>query len=424
MAAYLRRIIDDELDALTPGLPAIAIDGPKAVGKTATALQRAATVFQLDDPATAALAAAAPERLVVGQPPILLDEWQRFPVSWDLLRRAVDADPAPGRFLLTGSASPTQPPTHSGAGRIVGLRMRPLSLAERFPGHATVSLAALLRGERPAVGGTTTVSLADYTDEILRSGFPGLRGLPNRALRVALDGYLDRIADFDFPELGERVRNPATLRRWITAYAAATATTMSLNAIREAAAGRDEPAPAKTTALPYHDALLRLWIADPVPAWSPSLNTVTRMIAASKHHVADPALAARLIGVGADGLLSGRAMGPVIPRDGTLLGALFESLVTLSVRTYAQAAEARVLHFRTRAGEREVDLIIERDDRRVVAIEVKLAATTNEPDGQHLRWLGGRIGNNLLDAVIVTTGRDAYRRPDGIAVVPAVLLGP
>jgi len=188
--------------------------------------------------------------------------------------------------------------------------------------------------------------------------------------------------------------------------------------------GRGEPAPSKTTALPYRDALLRLWIVDPVPAWAPTRNTVARMIGAPKHHLADPALAARLIGVGADALLEGRAPGPAIPRDGTLLGALFDSLVTLSVRTYAQAAEAHVAHFRTRAGEQEVDLIVERDDRKVVALEVKLSATVNEGDVRHLRWLGGRIGANLLDAVIITTGREAYRRADGIGVVPAALLGP
>ncbi|MHB8891778.1 MAG: ATP-binding protein [Candidatus Limnocylindrales bacterium] len=424
MAEYIRRVVDNELDALLPGLPAIAIDGPKAVGKTATALRRAATIFRLDDPGVIEIAAAAPERLVSGPWPILLDEWQRFPASWDLVRRAVDADPAPGRFVLTGSASPARPPTHSGAGRIVSLRMRPLSLAERFPGAATVSLTALLAGGRPAIAGTTTMTLDDYTAEILASGFPGIRGMADRPRRAALDGYLDRIAEWDFPEMGERVRKPATLRRWMAGYAAATATTASLNTIREAAAGQTEPAPSKTTVLPYHEALLRLWIADPVPTWSPSRNPMARLTGAPKHHLADPALAARLIGVGADALLGGRAAGPAVPRDGTLLGALFDSLVTLSVRTYAQAAEARVAHFRTRAGEQEIDLIVERDDRRVVAIEIKLSATVKEPDARHLRWLAGRIGDDLLDAVIVTTGPEAYRRADGIAVVPAALLGP
>ena len=121
---------------------------------------------------------------------------------------------------------------------------------------------------------------------------------------------------------------------------------------------------------------------------------------------------------------AGEAMGPAIPRDGTLLGALFESLVTVSVRVYAQAVEASVFHLRTHRGGHEVDLIVERDDGRVLAIEVKLTATPDDHAVRHLRWLEERIGEDLLDRVVITTGSEAYRRSDGVAVVPAALLGP
>src|SRR5690606_18543862 len=120
-----------ELDELLPALPAVTLEGAKGVGKTETALQRAATVYRLDDPAQQAIAEADPARLLDGAPPILLDEWQRVPTVWDGVRRAVDAGARPGSYLLTGSASPTRPPTHSGAARVVTVRMRPLSLAER-----------------------------------------------------------------------------------------------------------------------------------------------------------------------------------------------------------------------------------------------------------------------------------------------------
>lgn len=144
---------------------------------------------------------------------------------------------------------------------------------------------------------------------------------------------------------------------------------------------------------------------------------------APKHHLADPALAARLAGVDAGALLRGE--GPeVIPRDGTFLGALFESLATLCVRVFAQAAEARVFHFRTKGGEREVDLIVERADGRAVGVEVKLSETVHASDVRHLLWLGDRLGEDLADAFILTTGRSAYRRPDGIGVVPLALVGP
>lgn len=143
-----------------------------------------------------------------------------------------------------------------------------------------------------------------------------------------------------------------------------------------------------------------------------------------KHHLTDPALAARLLGVDADALLEVRPVGPAIVGDGTLLGALFESLVTQSVRIYAQAAEAAARHLRTRGGDLEVDVVVVRPDQRVVALEVKLAASIGDRDVGRLRRLADRLGADLLDAAIVTTGRDAYRRTDGIAVVPAALLGP
>jgi predicted AAA+ superfamily ATPase len=151
---------------------------------------------------------ADPARLLESEPPILIDEWQYVPECWDLVRRAVDAGADPGRFLLTGSASPAAVETHSGAGRIVNIRMRPLALSERGIARPSVSLGELLRGERPAIEGQTDLRLGDYVQEILRSGFPGMRHLSGRSLRAQLDGYLDRIIDRDFPELGHPIRNP------------------------------------------------------------------------------------------------------------------------------------------------------------------------------------------------------------------------
>ncbi|MPZ87063.1 MAG: DUF4143 domain-containing protein [Nitriliruptorales bacterium] len=421
---YVRRVVDDELDELLPGLPALAVEGPKGVGKTETALRRAATVYRLDDGAQRAVVEADPSRLVTGDRPVLIDEWQRFPESWDVVRRAVDGDSSPGQYLLTGSTSPDVPPTHSGAGRIVTLRMRPLTLAERGVGAPGVSLQYLLAGGLRPVSGHTDVTLEDYTREIVASGFPGLRHLSGRPLRAQLDGYLQRIVNCDFDDMGHRVRNPSTLRRWMAAYAAATSTTASYETIRDAATGGQGDKPAKTTTQPYRDVLERLWIIDSVPAWLATRNRITELAAPPKHHLADPALAAQLLGAGVDALLNARRVGPAVPRDGTLLGQLFESLVTLCVRVYAQAAEATVKHLRTKGGRREIDLIVERDDHRVMALEVKLARTIDDADVRHLRWLRERLGDNLLDAVVVTTGPEAYRRGDGIAVVPAALLGP
>ena len=422
--AYNRRILDNELDELLGSLPALAIEGPKGVGKTETASRRATTVHALDDPGRLALAEADPKRLLAADPPILIDEWQRLPASWDLVRRAVDAGADPGQYLLTGSASPDDTGRHSGAGRIPTIRMRPLSLLERAGADSAVSLSELLSGAQPDLSGETGTTLEDYTQEIVASGFPGLRGLSDRALRLQLDSYVDRIVDRDFRELGHELRNPAGLRRWMSAYAAASSTTTSFEKIRDAATSGEAEKPSKDAVKPYRNVLERLWVLDPVPAWQPTRRHLSRLSAASKHQLADPALAARLLGASASALLDNQELGPPIPRDGTLLGALFESLVTLCVRVYAQDAEASVGHLRTFSGEREVDLIVQRQDGRVVAIEVKLTRTVRDRDLTHLKWLREKIGGELLDAIVVTTGDVAYRRSDGIGIVPAALLGP
>ncbi len=421
--SYLPRVVDAEIDTLLRDLPAILLEGPKAVGKTATARRRARTIVALDEPANQAIARADPRVLLTGEKPILLDEWQLVPALWDAVRRAVDEDNRPNQFLLTGSAGPLAAPTHTGAGRIVSVRMRPLALAERPGFAATVSVAALLAQQAAPIAGATSTTLAGYVDELEHSGFPGLHALTGRALRAQLDGYLQRIVDRDFAAQGLPLRNSQGLTRWLTAYAAATSTTATFETIRAAASPGEAGKPAKTTVQSYRDVLERLWIIDPVPAWLPTRNVLQRLSQPPKHQLADPALALRLLGLDAAALLTGREATPAVPRDGTLLGHLFEAMVTQSVRVYAQAAEARVCHLRTKAGEREIDLIVERAGGRVLAIEVKLTAAVTDADVASLRWLRERLGDDLLDAVVVNTGPMAYRREDGIAVVPAALLG-
>jgi hypothetical protein len=268
------------------------------------------------------------------------------------------------------------------------------------------------------------LTLSDYTDEIVASGFPGIRRIGPRGRTAALTGYLTRVVERDFPDQGLRVRRPQALRSWLTAYAAATATTASYSTLLDAATPGDGDKPARGTTTAYRHVLEQLWLLDPVPGWLPTRARLARIGAAPKHHLADPALAASLLGVDVHALLSGHSSPAQTPRDGTLLGALFESLVTLSVRVYAQAAGASTSHLRLNDGSREIDLIVERPDQRVVAFEVKLAATVHDDDVRHLLWLRDRIGPDLLDAAVITTGSQAYRRKDGIAVIPAGLLGP
>jgi uncharacterized protein len=333
---YSPRLVDTELDELLRGLPAIALEGPKGVGKTATAERRANTVFRLDVPAQRQIAEADPDAILGGEPPILVDEWQHVPAVWDAIRRRVDAGAAAGQYLLAGSAMPISAPSHSGAGRIVTLRMRPLALAERGLGTPTISITELLTGAQPPLSGRSEVDLGGYAREVMSSGFPKIRQSSGRLLRAQLDGYLARIVDRDFVEQGHVVRNPAALRRWMSAYAAATATTTSLEKIRQAATSGDGETTTRPTVQTYRDVLERLWLIEPLPGWLPSRNRLARLSQAPRHHLADTALSARLLGVDETALLQGVESPlfaanesdnskplPTAPRDGTLFGQLF-----------------------------------------------------------------------------------------------------
>ncbi len=422
--AYQRRIVDDVLDELFPHLAAIALEGAKGVGKTATASQRAKTILSLSRPEQRETVAANLDYITQVPLPVLIDEWQLEPPVWDRVRTAVDDDGSGGRFLLTGSAGVAPGVRiHSGAGRIVSIRLRPLAFSERGLVEPTVSLRDLLAGNRPDISGHATISLAAYVDEILGSGFPGIRTLPERARNIQLNSYIARIVERELPESGVAVRRPRALHAWLTAYGAATATDASYAKILDAATAGEPDKPARSTVDAYREHLTRIFMLDPIPAWIPVFHPLQRLTRTPKHHLVDPALAARLMGVGKEGLLRGEG-DRVAASTGSWLGALFESLVTQSVRVYADALGAEVGHLRTKDTTREIDLIVEGEGRQVVAIEVKLAATVDEHDVRHLNWLHERLGSRLSDRVVVTSGQNAYRRPDGVAVVPLALLGP
>jgi hypothetical protein len=424
---YLPRILDEVLASALTGLPAVAIDGAKGVGKSATAERAARSVLRLDRPEEVEILRADRDRIQRLDRPVLIDEWQRDPPIWDAVRRSVDADRTPGRYILTGSANPRGATIHSGAGRITRMRMRPLSFAERRLGPAAVSLRALLAGEAGSVTGATSIGVPEYVTEMLASGFPGIRTGTTATVAIQLDSYLDYALSHEVPALGAVIRRPLALRAWLRAYAAATATTASFASI--AAAVSRQSRPARATIADYREVLNLLWLLDEVPAWQPTGHELARLGQAPKHHLADPALAARLLRVNADALMTARSPADRSAayrslRRGPLLGSLFESLATLSVRVYAQPLGCEVSHLRTHRGDHEIDLIVDTPDGRVLAIEVKLAATVDDGDVRHLNWLNAKIGEDLVDRVVVTTGRYAYRRPDGVAVVPLALLGP
>lgn len=216
----------------------MAIEGPKGCGKTETALRRADVVYSLDDPATCEEVKHDPSLVTRGKGVIFIDEWQRVPSVWDAVRRAVDRQ-SYATFILAGSAMPPRDAAiHSGAGRIVTMQMRPLSLPERQIAETTVNFDTLLSGT-DTVSGECPLSTDDYDQEALRSGFPGIRPLPDFAREQLLSSYVDRIVQRELHDAGVSVRRPDALRAWLRAYGAASGATTKYNATMEAATARE-----------------------------------------------------------------------------------------------------------------------------------------------------------------------------------------
>ncbi|UYQ78371.1 DUF4143 domain-containing protein [Glutamicibacter sp. JL.03c] len=421
MAGYQRRIIDDSIDELFPSFAAICLEGARAIGKTSTGRQRAKATLDLDLPEIRQLVQADPKYLSRVDTPVLIDEWQHVPEIWDRVRRLVDSDSTGERFILAGSAAPVGARLHSGAGRIIRFRMRPLSVAERDLATPTVRVRDLLDGVTPDIQGSSDVELHDYVREILASGFPQARQMSDRARRVWLDDYIERVITHDFAEQGHRIRRPELLRGWLRGYASATASATTFTKIGATLDPGESTGPTKKTSIAYRDVLGSLFLLDQVDAWSPQQQILARTALAPKHFLADPAMAARLLNLNEAKLLS--AAEPATNNgDRTRLGDFFEALAALSLQTYAAANDAQVSHFRDHDGRHEIDFIVHRGHAEAVGFEVKLKSSITDHDVRHLLWLKESAPDQIVDLVVINTGAYAYRRPDGVAVIPLALL--
>jgi predicted AAA+ superfamily ATPase len=410
--------------------PAIAIEGLKGVGKTVSAKRISETAFELDQIRDKELVGNNLDVLSSAKPPVLIDEWQRIPAVWDYVRRRVDDGGAPGSYIMTGSIANSNMDIHSGAGRILKQRMYPLSLEERAIETPSVSLSKLLSQESPRtfpVKGTTSVSYNDYMNEIVASGLPGVRHYGKSKRRLMLGTYLDYLLSHEFKQQGVNIRQPLTLLRWLRAYAAAISTDTGYSEILDASTAGEREKPSAKTTISYREALGNLWLLDELPMWLQGEDYFARLKRTPKHYLADPAIAAYLLDYGFDELTM-PATGGNTPktrfdeRYGSITGRLFESLIHLSLNVYSTVNGAKLAYLKTRNADREIDFIVQRESK-VIAIEVKMAQVVDEKDVKNLLWLKSNLGENLTDAIIVTTGPVAYRMPCGIAVVPAALLG-
>lgn len=419
---YLNRLSDQRLEESLGYAGAVVIEGAKAVGKTALALQRAQTVYQLDtDQNARALAETAPEVLLAARPPVLLDEWQLVPTLWNQVKRAVDADNAPGRFILAGSAQPTDDLTrHSGAGRFARLHVRPLTGHERGIGTAEVSLKALMRGETNAVRdpGLTVPALAEL---ICHGGFPGHHLLSTAQAQQALRDYVSEIVRTDINAVDGVRRDPLKVSAVLTALARHVGTPVKHSTLLADVAARfpeNSVARAETVA-GYLAALERLWILEYQGAFAPHLRSSLRLRSTAVVHLVDPALAVAALGANPQSLL----------RDPQYLGFLFESMVLRDLRVFANHRLAEVQYYRDETG-LEVDAIVTAEDGRWCAIEIKLGNSPAVVDAaaSALLKFAARIDTDKMGkpaALVVITGSGhGFVRPDGVIQLPYAALAP
>jgi predicted AAA+ superfamily ATPase len=409
---YIPRLVDSELADALARAGAVLIEGPKASGKTATALQRAGSMLHVDtDPQVPAAMAIDPGLLLDGTRPRLLDEWQEQPTLWDAVRHAVDAQTTPGQFILTGSTAPSVDVTrHSGAGRFARIRMRTMTLQESGHSSAQVSLSDLVNGEPPRAA-DPGISFNALLTRIATGGWPSQIALAPEAILANLRDYVSLVAEVDISLVDGVRRDPQRVRRLISALARVTASETRLSTL-----ARDETTLSRDAVREYLSALARLFVIEDQPAWSAHLRSSATLRAEPKRHFCDPSLAVAALGADVASL----------SHDLRYAGQLFESLAVHELRALSQPLGGSVFHARNSEG-READAIVELPDARWAAFEVKLGVSSQVIDeaAASLKRFADEVVSDANVApilTVITGGGLSFRRPDGVNVVALTAL--
>lgn len=418
---WLERVAEPGVRARLRRSGAVLLEGPKAAGKTALAGTLAKSAVMLDrDTAMRQAATVDPNLVLDGDRPRLIDEYQLVPGLWDAVRGRIDDTGAKGQFILTGSATPddtdpTRGRRHTGAGRIVSVRLRTLTLHELAPSPDPVSIGDLLDGIHPTPGDHGRITVPDIAATICRGGLPTNLDLSDDDANAANADYLEIIAEVDIRRLDGTARDPELVARFIRSWARNTATDAALTTIGRL--GDDHPLSIATVHA-YTTALRRLFITEDQPAWAPRLRSRVRLHKTPKRHLADPGLAAAALRTEPSRLLG--------PEIGTL-GFLFESQVVHDLRVHADANNATVMFYRDNK-DLETDAIIEDRTGRWIAAEVKLGPSAIDAGAATLLALKAKVDDDTRARcgalVVVTTDSPTYRRDDGVLVASAAALGP
>ncbi len=413
---YLPRLIEKTIKEKLSYIGAIQIEGPKWCGKSTTASRFANTIIKLQDPIVYSryktYATTSKADLLLGDKPILFDEWQKIPEIWDFVRLDIDEQNSKaGQYILTGSAKPEDDPDrHSGTGRIARIRMSPLSLFESKESSGEVSLEKLFNEPENNVRGQSKLTINDQVNLVCRGGWPGLYGQSIKNAINYVKDYYEGLTNSDITDVDSIKRNPNRAKAILRTYARNISTLTDyqtmIRDLENVGEGVD-----KTTFASYLNAFEKLFVIENIDAWTPKLRSATRIRMSQKKQFVDPSIAAVALGATSDEL----------SKDMETFGFFFESMVTRDLRVYLDKLDGRVFYYRDK-NELEVDCILKLDDGRWAAVEIKVGGNQLDNAAANLIKLKNIVDTEHMKEpsflMIVYAGTSAYKRADGVYVVP------
>ena len=418
MKNYKHRIADGLLIRKLAGKGAVLIEGPKWCGKTTTAEQQAKSILYMDDPEVKRqnlqLADISPKALLLGDTPRLIDEWQLAPQLWDTIRFEVDHRDELGQFILTGSAVPSNSNeiNHSGTGRYAWLTMRPMSLWESGESTGEVSLKELFNAPKSIIG-INTLNIEDVAFLICRGGWPRATALKGVIALDQAKDYVDAVVKSDITKVDGVNRNSERVKRLMRSYARHQGTAASIETIAADMLANDHDSADVKTVSSYIEALKKIFVIEDSIAWNPNLRSKTAIRTSDTRYYVDPSIGVAALGLGPNDLIN----------DLNAMGFLFETLCIRDLRVFADALDGQVYHFRDKYG-LECDAVLHLRNGSYGLIEIKLGGDKLIEEGANtLKLLSKKIDTDKMKSpsflmVLTGTGKYAFRREDGVYVVP------
>lgn len=418
MKEYRKRVADEILARKLEGKGAVLIEGPKWCGKTTTAEQIASSILYMDDPEkkeqNISMSELNPKRLLKGETPRLIDEWQLAPKLWDAIRFEVDHRGELGQFILTGSAVPadSKEVTHSGTGRFTWLTMRPMSLYESGESSGDVSLKALFE-ENAEVDGEANISIEQLAFLACRGGWPQAIGMRDEIALDQAKDYFDAVVRSDINRADNVQKNAEKVRRLMRSYARNQGSQVPNTVLAKDVSASDEESMNDVTVASYLNALRKIFVVEDMPAWNPNLRSKTAIRSSDTRYYVDPSIAAAALGIGPNDLIN----------DLNTFGFIFETLCIRDLRVFADALDGQVYHYRDKDGQ-ECDAVVHLRNGQYGLVEIKLGGEKLIDEGaRSLKVMESKIDTTRMKSpsflmVLTGIGDYAYRRKDGVCVVP------